>query len=173
MKVQTCVTALALALAWGATAFAQSAATPTAPPPVAIRTFTSSAELTEMLARADRERKPEQAMFLQPVVALTPYLAQLESRVRPTPPQAHVTQAEIVVVVDGSATLIVGGALVDAKPNASGANIVGTAIAGGAPMKIAKGDWVMVPENTPHWFQTIDGKLSIISLHVPRGQKPN
>jgi mannose-6-phosphate isomerase-like protein (cupin superfamily) len=175
MKVQTClgapVLALALALACGVSAFAQSAAPPAAPAAPQIRTFTSSAELTAMLAKAAKDRRPDQANFNQPVLSLAPYRAVLESRVAPTPPLTHTNDAEILVIVDGSATFVVGGTLVDAKAGNNG-NVSGTSITGGTSMKIAKGDWVMVPENTPHWFQVIDGKMSMVSLHVPRGAKP-
>jgi quercetin dioxygenase-like cupin family protein len=33
---------------------------------------------------------------------------------------------------------------------------------------IAKGDFILVPENTPHWFSSIDGVLVLISIPVPR-----
>jgi quercetin dioxygenase-like cupin family protein len=33
--------------------------------------------------------------------------------------------------------------------------------------RIAKGDFVLVPENTPHWFTNIDGAVTLMSLHVP------
>lgn len=172
MKVRSTLAGLTLAIAFGGAALAQSAAPPAAPAAAPlIKTFTGSAELTAMLAKAAKERKPDQANFNQPVLSLAPYRAVLESRVAPTPPLSHTTDAEILVVVDGSATFVVGGALVDPKPSANGANIAGTAITGGQSMKIAKGDWVIVPENTPHWFQVIDGKMSMVSLHLPRGQK--
>jgi mannose-6-phosphate isomerase-like protein (cupin superfamily) len=35
------------------------------------------------------------------------------------------------------------------------------------PRRIAKGDWVMVPERTPHWFSQIEGTLVLMSIHVP------
>ena len=37
-----------------------------------------------------------------------------------------------------------------------------------AQRKIAKGDFILVPEGTPHWFSTIDGTLTLMSLHLPR-----
>jgi quercetin dioxygenase-like cupin family protein len=33
---------------------------------------------------------------------------------------------------------------------------------------LAKGDFVIVPENTPHWFSKINGTLVLMSLHLPR-----
>ena len=41
-----------------------------------------------------------------------------------------------------------GGKLVNEKRN--GDNLSGTGIEGGMPRQIAKGDFVMVPENTAH-----------------------
>jgi len=32
---------------------------------------------------------------------------------------------------------------------------------------IGKGDFIMVPEGTPHWFGEIDGALVLMSLHLP------
>ena len=70
------------------------------------------------------------------------------------------------VVVDGSATLVTGGKLVNEKR--TGDNSSGTAIEGGSPRPVAKGDVVIVPENTPHWFSAIKGTIVLMSLHVPR-----
>ena len=33
--------------------------------------------------------------------------------------------------------------------------------------QVAKGDFVMVPEKTPHWFSAIDGTVVLMSLHLP------
>ena len=32
---------------------------------------------------------------------------------------------------------------------------------------IQRGDWVVVPEGTPHWFAQIDGALVLMSIHLP------
>jgi len=34
--------------------------------------------------------------------------------------------------------------------------------------RVAKGDFIMVPEGTPHWLSAIDGTVVLISLHLPR-----
>jgi len=70
-------------------------------------------------------------------------------------------------VIDGSGTLVTGGKLVgETRTNAE--NLSGTAIDGGASRNVAKGDYFIVPENTPHWFSKINGTLVLMSLHVPR-----
>ena len=42
----------------------------------------------------------------------------------------------------------------------------GTAIEGGSPRKIAKGDYIMVPANTPHQYTEVQG-LIMMTLHMP------
>jgi quercetin dioxygenase-like cupin family protein len=60
---------------------------------------------------------------------------------------------------------VTGGKLVNESRN--GDNLSGTAIEGGTPRQVAKGDFFMVPENTAHWFSRIDGTLLLMSLHLP------
>jgi quercetin dioxygenase-like cupin family protein len=48
------------------------------------------------------------------------------------------------------------------------ANLSGTAIEGGASRNVAKGDFIIVPEGTAHWFSAINGTLVLMTLHVPR-----
>jgi len=63
--------------------------------------------------------------------------------------------------------LITGGKLVGAKPAAPGAMTQGgTAIEGGTPRKVGKGDYIMVPANTPHQYTEVQG-LVMMTLHMP------
>ena len=55
----------------------------------------------------------------------------------------------------------------DRRVNAN--NVTGSGIDGGTSRHIAKGDFLMVPENTAHGFTETDGTLVIMSLHVPGG----
>ncbi|HKX64551.1 MAG TPA: hypothetical protein VJM78_04520, partial [Rhizomicrobium sp.] len=64
-------------------------------------------------------------------------------------------------------TLITGGKLVGAKPAMPGALTQGgTSIEGGTPRKVAKGDYILVPANTPHQYTDVQG-LMIMTLHMP------
>ena len=83
------------------------------------------------------------------------------------PAAVHEKEAEMFYVIDGSGTLTTGGKLANEKPT-NAENLTGTAIEGGKSQAVAKGDFVIVPENTPHWFSAIDGTIVLMSLHVPR-----
>jgi len=137
-------------------------------PPPAPKLFASAADVTAMIAKAKAERKPDQPNFIQPIVGLAPYTANLEHRVAgvAAPASVHETEAEMFYVVEGSGTLVTGGKLRDEK-RTNAANLAGSGVDGGTPRKIAKGDWVMVPEKTPHWFSQIDGTIVLMSIHLP------
>ncbi len=56
---------------------------------------------------------------------------------------------DLMIVQEGSATLVTGGSLVDPKPGANG-EIRGTSVQGGASQTLGVGDVVIVPAGVPH-----------------------
>jgi len=140
-------------------AAAQSSAKPT-------QTFASAADITALIAKAKSQRKEGQPMVPEPILELGSYDGHLEYRASVGNAAVHEHEAELFYVIDGSATLTTGGKLVNEK-RTDAANLNGSAIEGGTPRAIAKGDWVLVPENTPHWFSPIHGVLVLFSMHVP------
>lgn len=100
---------------------------------------------------------------------LAPYRVNLEYRVQgvDTPATVHEKEAELIFVVDGACTFVTGGKLVNEK-RTNPTNLSGTGIDGVCPRRIAKGDYIFVPENTPHAFTKTAGSLVIMSIHVPR-----
>jgi hypothetical protein len=127
--------------------------------------FSSGADVQALIAKAKAEHKGGNTALL--VVNAQGYPFQLEYRTGTTPPSIHPTHAELIEVVEGSCTLITGGKLVGAKPAAPGAMTQGgTAIEGGTPRKVAKGDYIMVPANTPHQYTDVQG-LVMMTLHMP------
>lgn len=66
--------------------------------------------------------------------------------------EVHVKDADIFIVIDGHATLVIGGKLVDAKEVSPG-EIRGSGIEGGTDYPLEKGVVLTVPRNTPHWVR--------------------
>lgn len=155
-----------ITLTFAAAAFLGQTANAQEPAP-ALKTFTSSAEIQAMIAKAKKEHKPGQPLIAQPILRLAPYGANLEYRAAVGPAAVHEKEAEMFYVIEGSATLVTGGKLVNEK-RTNAENLTGTAIEGGNAQPVAQGDFVIVPENTPHWFSPINGTIILMSLHVPR-----
>ena len=160
--MRTTATAALVLIASTSLAFAQQPA----PNPAASRTMVSAADVAAMMAKAKAERKPDQANLAQSMIQLAPYNVSLEYRAAVANAAVHETEAELFYVVDGAATLVTGGKLTnETRTNAQ--NLTGNGIEGGVTRRVAKGDFVMVPENTPHWFSAIDGTVVLMSLHLP------
>jgi mannose-6-phosphate isomerase-like protein (cupin superfamily) len=131
-------------------------------------TYIAAADVAALVAKAQRERKPDQPNLVQAMLQLPPYTANLEYRIGANAPASvHEREAELFYVIDGSGTIVTGGQLHDEK-RTNPANRSGSRIDSGTPQRLAKGDVVFVPENTPHWFTDIPGTLVLMSLHVPR-----
>ena len=149
-------------------AFAQQPPAPASP--AASRTMVSAADVTALIAKAKAERKDNQALLAQSMIQLAPYNVSLEYRAAVANAAVHETEAELFYVVDGSATLVTGGKLTNSnRTNAE--NLTGSGIEGGMSRRVAKGDFIMVPEGTPHWFSAIDGTVVLMSLHLPHSPK--
>ena len=63
--------------------------------------------------------------------------------------ELHENFDDLMIVEEGSATLVTGGSLVDPKPGANG-EVRGTSVQGGSSKTIGVGDVVIVPAGVPH-----------------------
>ena len=136
--------------------------------------FSSAADVQAMIEKAKNERKPDQPNFIQPILQAAPYNVNLEYRVQgiDTNPNIHDVEAEMVYVVDGAGVLTIGGKLKDER-RTNDKNRTGSKLEGGTSRRIAKGDYILIPENTAHSFTQVEGRLVIMSVHVPRGGPAN
>ena len=100
------------------------------------------------------------------VLQLAPYTVSIEHRIPVAQSAAiHDKDAELFYIVDGSATLVTGGALVN--PMRNGDNVSGTGITGGTPQKMSKGDFMLIPQGVAHWITDIQGSFTPMTLHLP------
>jgi hypothetical protein len=70
---------------------------------------------------------------------------------------------EILYILKGSADLITGGTIPDARPPARpGGNYTGTKIEGGASRHVVPGDVIITPGRTPHLWANIESDMSYL-----------
>jgi glc operon protein GlcG len=82
------------------------------------------------------------------------YMVHASRRETPGMAEIHTEDADIVYVLDGTATLVTGGTPINAKPTAPG-ELRGERIDGGEPRQLARGDVIIVPAGVPHWFKEV------------------
>ena len=72
---------------------------------------------------------------------------------------------EVYYVLEGSGTLVTSGSLVDpfrretsntTVTGINGPGVSGTRIQNGVSRRITKGDMVIIPAGTPHWWSAVD-----------------
>ena len=63
----------------------------------------------------------------------------------------------VFVMVEGQATLVVGGTMIDPKRTAAD-QMRAPAIEGGTTYHLSKGDVITIPAKTPHWFKEVPTK---------------
>ncbi|MEO8051649.1 MAG: hypothetical protein ABI833_14625 [Acidobacteriota bacterium] len=63
----------------------------------------------------------------------------------------------VFVMVEGEATLVVGGTMVDSKRTAPG-QMRAPSAQGGTIYHMSKGDVITIPAKTPHWFKEVPTK---------------
>src|ERR1700680_1478907 len=71
----------------------------------------------------------------------------------------HEHTNHIFIMVEGEATFITGGTLVDAK-GTSPDQMVATSIDGGETHHLSKGDVITIPAKTPHWWKEVPTKTA-------------
>jgi mannose-6-phosphate isomerase-like protein (cupin superfamily) len=73
-------------------------------------------------------------------------------RERPGQSEVHAGDTDIFVVIDGRATIVLGGSMIDAKEISPG-ELRGRGIRGGTEYLLEPGVVLTVPRNTPHWVR--------------------
>src|SRR6478672_1592684 len=84
------------------------------------------------------------------------YMVHASRREKPGMSEVHELDTDIIYVLDGKATFVTGGKSIDPKLVAQN-EFRGTSIDGGETRELNKGDVVIVPKGTPHWFKQVDG----------------
>lgn len=104
----------------------------------------------------------------RPLVEVSGYKIHASRREAPGMAEIHVRDTDILYVLEGSATMVTGGSVPDAKTTAQD-ELRGSAIEGGEVRVLRKGDVLIVPNGTPHWFKEVDGPFLYYVVKVDAG----
>lgn len=88
----------------------------------------------------------------------TNYMVHASRRETAGQAEVHAKDTDVIYVLDGATTFVTGGTVVDGKTTAPD-EIRGTSIENGTTHRLAKGDVMIVPHGTPHWFKAVDGPV--------------
>ena len=138
----------------------QTPATPPAPAPRGTAaTYVSAADLDAALKKATAAN-PD--MSTARIDNHDQYRINIVRRGKPAGAIAHSIGTELHYIIEGSGTIVTGGTTVrppDGAPQGTLAKIEG-----GVTRTVAKGDAILIPENTPHWYSEINGAIAYLEV---------
>ena len=100
-----------------------------------------------------------------PMVTAPNLIVQGGHRVKAGQVEVHDTETDVIYVQDGEATFVTGGKMIGGKLTKPG-QYLGTEIQGGESHHLTKGDAIVVPAGTPHWFKEVPGTISYFVVKV-------
>jgi len=152
-------------LAFVMLAVAVSAMAQTAAPK---KDFLSAGDIQALVAKAKADRKGEAPTTTEAMVGLDKYQVNLEYRPIPAPANLHRVENELMVALEGSGTVSVGGTM--AAPTEIDANNQRSpTIKDGKERPFAKGDVLMIPSNTPHQITAVKETMVLMTMRLPAG----
>jgi quercetin dioxygenase-like cupin family protein len=127
-------------------------------------TYVTGADLAAALKKAT-EANPD--MSTARIQNTDHYRINIVRRGKGAGAMAHQPGTELHYIIEGAGTLATGGRLV--RPAAGGGP---SSIEGGQVRRVAKGDAILIPENTPHWYKDVEGSITYLEVrfNVPVGR---
>jgi len=93
------------------------------------------------------------------------YMVHTSRRDKPGLAEIHTLDTDIIYVMQGKATFVTGGTAMETKEIASN-EIRGSRIEGGTARQLSRGQVIIVPNNTPHWFKEVSGEFLYYTIKV-------
>ena len=85
-------------------------------------------------------------------------------------PELHDADTDVFYILDGEATFITGGKIIDPKVESAG-ETRGSRIDGGKEQRLVKGDVVLIPRGVPHWFSAVPKMVNYFVVKVTAEKK--
>jgi quercetin dioxygenase-like cupin family protein len=90
----------------------------------------------------------------------------LANRKSATPIEWHEHTNHVFIMVEGEATFVTGGTMVNPKETGPG-QMTATSIEGGEVHHLSKGDVITIPAKTPHWWKEVTtGTVAYYAVNI-------
>ncbi len=110
--------------------------------------------------------KVSQTMIKGGAIIEDPGLRVLANRRGPSEVERHEHTNHIFIIVEGDATFVTGGKMVDPKRTGPD-QMAAASIDGGEIHRLTKGDVVTIPSKTPHWWKEIaSGTVAYYAVNI-------
>src|SRR5262244_3053902 len=132
-------------------------ATTPAPPPGSAGIYKSDAELTVTLKKAVAAADGNQSS--SPIANTDQYRINIVHREKAAGALAHEGNTELHYIIEGTGIIVTGGTIVR---GAGGIN--GATIQGGETHAVKKGDVILVPSGSAHWYKEVTTPITYLEV---------
>ena len=101
------------------------------------------------------------------LVATPEYAISFNRRTGAGQVEVHDRDTDTFYLLDGTATLVVGGTMVGGTTTAPNQQR-GTSITGGTTYQLRKGDVIVIPAGVPHWFKEVPAAVVYYTVKVTK-----
>jgi|SRR5271165_2290956 len=126
--------------------------------------YKSAAELMATLAKSSETRSDQAS---SPISNQDHYRINIVKRTSPGVAMAHASGpakgTEVHYIIDGAATVVTGGTLIRPPAGAAKGAPAGR-IEGGETRHVSKGDVLVIPAGTPHWYKEVEGSVTYLEV---------
>src|SRR5215475_6231734 len=143
----------------GAGRGAAPAMTPAAPPGSA-GIYKSDAELTVTLRKAIAAADGNQSS--SPIANTDQYRINIVHREKAAGALAHEGNTELHYIIEGTGIIVTGGTIVRGTGGTAGIN--GATIQGGETHAVKKGDVILVPSGSAHWYKDVTTPITYLEV---------
>ncbi|NQV70494.1 MAG: hypothetical protein HQ498_10755 [Pseudohongiella sp.] len=123
--------------------------------PVAPALYMKAGDIALALEKAAAERP---AMAVSTITTSEEYRINLIRRTEAAGAIVHQRGTELHFITEGAGTIVTGGIVV--RPADGGQ----ATIEDGLAVRVSKGDAVLIPEGTPHWYSAVEGAISYLEV---------
>jgi mannose-6-phosphate isomerase-like protein (cupin superfamily) len=120
-------------------------------------TFLTDAELRRAIETAPEEQPGHPGLYVLRLSPKSEYPVFGARRTAAGKAEVHAEFTDVWYVIEGAATLVTGGSVVEGVSTAPG-EVRGQSVKGGTSRLIRKGEFAVVPAGTPHWVSGVEGK---------------
>ena len=135
---------------------AQQSATTSAPPPGSSGIYKSDAELTATLKKAIAAANGNQSS--SPIANTDQYRINIVHREKAAGALAHEGNTELHYIIEGTGIVVTGGTIV------RGTGINSATIQGGETHAVKKGDVILVPSGSAHWYKEVTTPITYLEV---------
>lgn len=123
--------------------------------PVAPALYMKATDIASALEQSATERP---SMAVSSIINSAEYRINLIRRTEAAGAIVHQRGTELHFITEGAGTIVTGGVVI--RPADGGR----ATIEGGLAVRVSKGDAVLIPEGTPHWYSAVEGAISYLEV---------